>query len=468
MNRLFRFSVAALLLCCSSALAATRTYDAEASAVPQIDSITVANTWAAGDTGSVTIGNATITFTCGADTTTTAQVASVIRNMINATSIDNNLVGAETRTAAGQLVGEFRDVEAVIDPANTSKVLVRSRVAGVPFFAVGGSTLTVAESTAGSGTLTAASVQAATGPWHWNNAKNWSDNTAPVNDDTAVFQATANGPKYGLPNGSLEVTLNVYQDFTGDIGLPFKNALGYSEYRQRYVRLDDAGSGTNIQHRFGLESTRGAGSPRIHVKHTAVACTTYVYATGTPASGEYALNLCCGHASSVLSVLKGSVNASSQDGQTAAYAVLNVGHSGNPASDTNVTALANISGALEVSGGTVLVGSSNAMAAYVQRGGTVRFQNQTGTITAFTGTGGTTQWASTATITAMELDGGTFDASYDTNSSFTITAADVYAGSTFKDPYSNASSSDFQLRCEPGEVKLELGGTSNGPIDIDL
>jgi hypothetical protein len=171
-----------LLALASRAAAATTYYVGQAADVPQIDSIVVGGTWAAADTVSVKIGNATLTVTLGSDTTATATIAQAIVNAINATEIGNSLVGAEMRNAAGQKLGEFRDVEALIDPANTSKVLVRSKVAGVPFYDVADVaapfTLAASKSSA-AGTVTVASVQVATGREWWNAAANWSAGSAP-------------------------------------------------------------------------------------------------------------------------------------------------------------------------------------------------------------------------------------------------------------------------------------------------
>src|SRR3970282_1136366 len=182
----------------AEASAATREYLAQAAAVPQIDSITIAATWLQGETASVQIGNSTLTVTTGSDTLTTAQVASVIANAINASSIDGSKVGKELRSAAGQLLPELRDVEAVIHPDNTSQVLVRSKVAGVPFGTPTGGNMTVTE-TSTSGTATRADVQAATGPWHWNNTANWTGAILPATGDDLVFAQGTYGPKDGLP-----------------------------------------------------------------------------------------------------------------------------------------------------------------------------------------------------------------------------------------------------------------------------
>ena len=432
-----------VLFLATLAQAATRTYDAEAAPVVQIDKITVAGTWAAADTGSIVIGNSTLTFTCGSDTTTTAQVATVIKNAINAPTIDASLVGKETRSAAGQQLGEFRDVEATIDPADTAIVRVRSRSAGVPFYAVGSSTLTVSESTAGTGTLTAASVQAATGPWHWDNATNWSANTLPVNDDTAEFKNTANGPKYGLPNGALEVTIEQHNSFTGPIGLQPINALGYSEYRQQWARLNDAGTGTNIAHRYGLGT--GPGSPWIAVRHTLVKCTPVVYGTGQPAANSKALNIVCSEATSELTVIKGSVDASTQDGTTAGWAALRCGSLGGGPQDSDVRYTGPATTFYVMGGKAVIESIASGSPNLWTYGGVTRVTNCSATWPVVNMFGGTIEWVSTGTLSQLQQRGGSvFDASFDRRA-LTITAHDFFGPAVFRRPQGALTWGDVTL-----------------------
>ena len=427
-RRLFAFFAFFVAILCSVAAAATREYDAEAAPVAQIDSIDLGGTYAAAESISVTIGNSTLTVTLGSDTTTLSVIATALKNAINAPTIDGSLVGAEKRNAAGQLLPEFTDVEAIIDPADATIVLVRSKVAGVPFGTPAGGNMTVSEASA-SGTITRASVQAATGPWHWDNATNWSGNTLPVNDDTVVFRDTTKGPKFGLPNGSLEVTVNEYQSFTGPIGLALSNANGYTEYRQAYVRLDDAGTGTNILHRFGLGP--GSGSTLINLRHTAVKCTPVVYGTGTPTAPAKALNIVCGESTSTITILKGSVHCGTQDSTNQGWAMINIGSSGTQATDVDAFVGApGGSGTLYMFGGTVLC---HSIANVQQLGGTLRIENTSSGGLAFELFGGKLIWAGSGTITSLEIDGGDFDNGQNAQAS-TVTSTTTRRGA-LRDPF---------------------------------
>jgi len=446
-------------LVASQLFAATVEYVAKAGARPQIDSITVSGTWAAGETGTVTIGNSSLIVTCGTTTTTTSQVADVIKRAINATQIDGNLVGDESRSFAGQLVGEFRDVEAIIDPTNTSRVLVRSVKAGVPWGTPGASggpisAMTVAD-TAAAGALARASVQTATGPWHWDNATNWSGGAVPANNDTVVFAGTKDGPKYGLPDDALEVYINQYQSFEGWIGLPLlnmENGVTYSEYRQRFVRLNDAGAASDAPHRFGL-GVSGKGSSCINVRQKLISGSPVVYNTGPPLrEGLYALNICCTVTTSSLNVLAGSVDFSSVDGSTSAYGTYT--QTGGTA--RGIKAI-DSSATVKMHGGTCLLGSTTGIGTVSVRGGTARFENQTGTVANMEiYPAGTVEWASTGTITGLTIMGGTFDARGNAGT-FSVGTVGLWNKPKYLDPYKRTNvTGNITLYGDPS-AELQFG-----------
>jgi hypothetical protein len=280
-----------------------------------------------------------------------------------------------------------------------------------------------------------------------------------VNDDTAVFRNTVNGPKYDLPNLVLEVTVEQHNNFTGTIGLPPLNPLGYSEYRQRYARFDDAGTGTNIAHRFGLGA--GPGSPLINIQHATVKCSPIVYATGVPAKDTQALNIVCTANTSTLNVLGGSVDYSSQDGVTSAF--LTVLQSGG---DTRGVNGHTAGAAFGFSGGTAVVGGNVAIGAITTYGGTLRIENQTATISTLKGYGGMVYYPSTATITTLSLDKGTFDASANMGG-LTITATEIYQGSKLLDPFRRIIfTAPINLHFDPSP-ELQFGARAGSPIMID-
>ncbi len=198
----------------------------------------------------MTINGKDVIVTVGATGTSTANVAIAIKEAWESyTRLDGTSTTDSTSNAGGQEFGEFAEASASVAG---SVVTIVANKAGRPF------TLTVTEATAGTGTATGAVATTATGKNFWNDTDNWDGGAVPVNDDIVVFRDSNVSCKYGLPNASLEVTLQVWMSFTGEIGLPRINdengdpAKQYYEYRQRYVRLDDAGGGTTRDCRMFL------------------------------------------------------------------------------------------------------------------------------------------------------------------------------------------------------------------------
>lgn len=443
-----------------SAAADTQTWIGNAHDVKQIDTITVAGTWAANDTVTLTINGKDIVVTIGSEVTTT-QVASAIKNAWNASArLDGSGSPNASSNAGGQEFGEFSEAVAT---SSSSIVTITANTSGKPF------TLAVTEATVGDGTATEATSQAATGKHFWNNLDNWDTGAAPVNDDVLVFRDSNVSCKYGLPNGSLEVTIQQYQTYTGELGLPRVNVDNqpkpYFEYRQRYVRLDDAGGGTDIAHRFGI-GQGGTGSPLINLRHTAVKCSPVVYNTGTPLGnrpGTKALNICATVNTSTLNILNGSVDFSSQDSQTTAFVIVNqaLGDS------SGIDGLYTVGAVAQVSGGRMLIGGSGAIATIYARGGTLRLQNQTGTITTLQIHGpGVVEYESTATLATLYLfSGGTFDAR-PAQAAFTVSNAGVYQGAKYLDPYARTvAPTNFFLYTDPSD-SLQFGASITGGIQI--
>lgn len=433
-----------------------------AHSVKQISTITIANTWAAADTCTITINGKDLVITCGSTTTTTALVATAIKEAwmaagrLDGTSSSSNA----TSNFGGQDFGEFREMTATVSSSVVTLVAV---TAGKPI------TLSVAENTAGSGTATLATPQAATGKWYWNNIDNWSGGAVPVNDDVCVFKESDIPCRYGLPDGTLEVTIEVWRSYTGEVGLPAINrdeaSYPYPEYRQRYVRLDDAGTGTNIAHRFGLGQD-GMGCRLFNVKHSTVKCSPIVYWTGTPSAervGTKALNICCTANTSTINIVNGSVDISSQDGSTSAFADITQ-TAGDSRSVTGLVAAADVT----ISGGTMLVGGTPALDAVKCRGGVLTFEGQAGTITTMHVLNlGTILMNSTGvTVTTLAVfDTGTFDARGNAGG-FTLGTTTIHKGGKFLDPYRRTTiGSAFKLAYDPAP-ELQFGAEAVNTITV--
>jgi hypothetical protein len=255
------------------------------------------------------------------------------------------------------------------------------------------------------------------------------------------------GFKYGLPNGSLEVTLQVWMSYTGPIGLPPINAENaskpYPEYRQPYLRLDDSGTGTDIAHRLGLGKD-GNGSPLINLKHSTIKCSPIVYNTGSPQiSGKKALNICCTANTSTLNIINGSVDFSSQDGSASAF--LTVKQTGGDS--RGITAIHTTGGSLTLSGGSTVIGGSGDIDGITAYSGNLRLEGQTGTVASLTIDGASVDVASSLAFTACSLFSGSLDLRNDAGT-VTFTQLNWYGGA-FHDPYIRRSVTTFTIYFEP-------------------
>jgi hypothetical protein len=233
------------------------------------------------------------------------------------------------------------------------------------------------------------------------------------------------------------------------------------------VRLDDAGIGANIQHRFGLGSS-GDGSNLINLRHSTLTCSVIVYATGTPQiTGTKALNIACTANTSTISILKGSVMIGAQDGVAPDWASISIGHTSSQSLDADVDASNShtSSTVITINGGSVLLGSTST-ATITVNGGTIRVENQSGTVTAISIFGGIVQWANGGTITAFVLQGGGLDLSYGTDE-VVITDGQIHAGSTFRDPYRRRNiGNTVEVKCELDDATIELGASDANPVSI--
>jgi len=188
---------------------ATKYWIGRAAAVAQVSTITVGGTIAPGDKFSVTINGKSVTFT--ATTTTIAHVVAGLVDLLNATT-------------APIEHGELTWV------ASSPTIVGTADVAGVPH------TITVSETGAAS-TLAIATTVAATGPNFEDNPENWVGGVAPTTDDYLVFDSGSVSVKYGWvkPADSDPFSQRkILPGYTGNIGLPATNELGYPEYRQRW------------------------------------------------------------------------------------------------------------------------------------------------------------------------------------------------------------------------------------------
>jgi len=352
---------------------ATKRWVGGARAVAQVvsGSIDSVDATPANNTFTVTIGNVAISV---AGVTSAAATAAALVSALNASTHPYFAAITWANPSSGTITGT----------ADT---------AGVPF------TATLSKSGAGTGTVTNFSTStAATGPNHWDQAANWSDNAVPADSDVIYIES---GPSicWGLDQNALTLNeLHVLQTYTGRIGLN-RTVFATSsdgattsdaapEYRDHYLKLgaDLITIGNNLN-----SSATPNGSSRIKINNNQNAASTcIVYNTGasTADAGMPAFRYLVAHASAELYVQ---------------FAPQGVGVAADAPGETSTLSKIHISDTTQTS--RVITGAGTTLTTWIQSGGTNLMQLA-------------------ATLTTLELAGGILT----TEGDYTITTATVADG----------------------------------------
>lgn len=418
-------------------------------AVPQVSTITIANTWATSDTVTVTINGKALTVTVGA-IVTTAGVAAALK----AALAGDALVGDESRTTTGDQIPEFKEFTATV---NGSVVTLTGLTAGLPF------TFTASESTAGSGTATGATTTAATGPNHVDNVKNWSQGSLPVDTDDVVI-ATPVSLLYGLDAlasvtpGSLTIPASFWA--TGArIGLPKIHGTGssaYNEYRALSLQFDGTAAG-----QIGTATDGGNGGSNgqtfINIDFGTGDVDLTVHRTGTPADptrpAVCLVMLPSSVANAKLEVISGSVGVGFY-GETC-KALPRIGYRTNVIGDSNVIFGTGVTfgSTFEMSGGTVTI--NTATTAINKTGGELTI-NGTGAHPIVDNFAGSLYYNSTGALGATRIKtGGLLDFSRDMSAKTVSTTVQMVKGSELRDPHGVVSSLALNpMNCRLSEVTV--------------
>lgn len=423
-------------------------------AIAHKDTITMANTFAATDTVTVTINGKDLTVTLGTDVTTT-QVATAVKEMINGDTQTGT--GDHTFSTTGNLVGEFARLTAT---SSGAVVTVTADDAGVPF------TMTATESTAGTGTATRASSVANAGPHVLTTVDNWSGDAVPVDGDDLIFDGgSSSDVLYDLGGLAIQpASVTITSDFTGKIGLPKTNVddpnLPYDEYREDQLTFaNDTGTAATT---VNIGDGTGQGSQRIKIDFADCdTVTANIYGnssrleTGTPVillNGTVSTN--------ILNVYRGDVGWSFYEGDTGHLATIRVGYIDNQAGDAAVVIGNDCDlgdATITMSGGVLTTNSANGTGSVTIFGG--EFTPRSGAHAAITVDEGTCFYRSTGTLTTLAIGGGgTADFRRD-NSGRTVTNASINAGGTYLDPFKTVTLSnglDFN-RCSVADCTVDFG-----------
>lgn len=438
---------------------ATRRWLGAAKPVRQVDTITVANTWATSDTVTLTINGVDLLITIGS-LVTTDQVATTIKQAVNGETLTDTsaTVSPTIADGGGQALAYFREITATVASSVVSLTGGQTGDTDKPF------TLSVVEVTAGTGTAVEATATTATGPHFFSDADNWSGATVPVDNDDIVFDSGAVSCKYGLSPAIQPASVTVTSDYTGQIGLPEVNedssSYPYAEYRTKYLTFDSNAVTTTYDMGRGV----GVGSRMVRIDAGAGQILWNQTGAGQRLkTGIPAMLLIGSNASNEVNVVSGDLGIAFFEGETAHVATLRVG-------------AGVVSGAKCVCGD----GVDLANAAIVQNGGTAEINSATGSGTIVVGQNGTLYVKGTGAHASIDVEpggkvvyqsngtigtlcrvqsGGTFIRYADLRAATITPAVQLYKGSIFQDPNGVLTyTGGLKLNgCTVDDVTLDVG-----------
>lgn len=444
-----------------------------APAIRQVTTLTVANTWATNDTATVTIGGKSLVVTVGTSATT-AAVATDVAEAIDATSETSSPLGAGyKRSAGGQTIPEFVDVDA---EAVGSIVYVSAVEAGVPV------TITSSESTAGTGTIVAATATAATGPNFLDNPANYTDDTLPEDDDDLYIDQGDVDILYGLSyffDNDIDLKWVVTNDYTGQIGLPPTRDASppYAEYRlPRYLNA------RGFNHSFSLLPGLSGNTTgrKLWISFSGMTgMNVNILAKRGSANGTAPTVFIAGADNTTftnkLTIASGCVaveprDANSQLGFEAAFSSIDIGGSSSSTTDPIVTFgplmnWAEAANGTRITGGTVFSEATPENATDFSNvtitGGSLEIKalDPAADSESFTVyKGGTLYLSSNNNFAEIVLFGGTFNSSRVTSG---LPATDTgviraYAGSVINDPKGVFVDEVHCIGCKPTDITLDL------------
>ena len=408
-------------------MSSTILWRGDSASVAQVDTLTISGTVGATDVYALTVNN---------------KVLSVLANTTVAATAAQNIVAAWNALLASA-APEFAEMTAAYTTGGS--LTITADTAGKPF--------TLSIGVTGTSTFAQVHTTASSGPADVSVAANYSGGVLPTNGDTLIFQNTANPALYGLSSLSAITlaSLQVFQSFTGTIGLPRNSGSGstsYLEYRPQYFQI----GATQVILGFGA----GSGSGRIKLDFGSVQMTTQIFNAGSQAENSIPAILLKGtHASNALTVLKATVGVAYFAGEVSTLATLSMGYVTSVNGDASIYCGSGTTLTIVTQAGGRLTVWSN-VTTLVQYNGTVAVE---GAATLGTATiGGTLLDQSTGTITTLTLLGkGVYDHSNSLTAK-TITTFTMNTGAVYSDPYHVVTLTNGILLsgCRPEDVTINL------------
>jgi len=398
-------------------------WEGKAIPVKQESTITIAGTWVAADTVTVTMNGKALTLTVGTDVAVTA-VALGIKEMWNGTAQSQTGYSA---SETGDNVPEFAEVTA--DSSAGVVTLVADSTVGKPF-----TVATTKVSTAG--TVADATTVNADGPHQLDSDNNWDTGSAPTGADDVVWDDGFVDVLYGLDAfAAIQFnSITIEKGYTGKIGLPLVNVDGtpYPEYRERYCKMHTTGSTCNVN----VGGGDGTGSSRLFFDFGSGQVAVNVTDTATPEATDTPTFTFIGtNSSNTLTITKGSVGCAVIAGEICDVANISTSFDSNQASDVDLVLGPGVdmnSTVITQNGGTIVNECSDTLPELDLLAGI--FTHRGGPLTLANCEGGTLSYETDQTLAELIVgSNATADFSKDLRSK-TVSKADVFENGTIKDP----------------------------------
>ena len=336
--------------------------------------------------------------------------------------------------------GEFQEITWT---DNTTYIGFEVNEAGRP--------VTVA-SAASAGSLTTAATVTNASPNDINDAQNWSGNTVPGNNDTALFDTGAIDALWNLDALSAVTGLTVIRrrSYKGRISLPVYNENGtpYYEYRATEF-LSDGGT-------FTLEQRADDPVASLKFNHGSTAGTLTLIGEGKGALGDEQAWVRGTSAASVYNVQQATLAIAPEVNSTANVATIRCQDSTVRCGQGTAfaTSIVNHNSEIEV--------NSNLPAAYTQTGdGAVSWVRGTATGSSPDVEDGVMHYMSSGTLTTPTIGSdATLDFSLDNRTRTISGTVQLYKGATYNDPASSTYAGGLAYKCNgctSQEVTVNLG-----------
>lgn len=282
-----------------------------------------------------------------------------------------------------------------------------------------GSSLTAG---AGDETIALTSIVTPTGPNWYSEANNWTGGAVPSSGDTILFESNDVDCLYGI-NASVpqNMTIRVLGSYTGKIGLPVWNSLGYYEYRDARLCIG-SGSGTVT---LAVGQGDGDGSTRLRFNTGAATTTIDVFKTDQADDDTTRAFDWIGTGTNTVRVHDGQCAIAPYDAEAATVATLTVSENGD-----TLVGPGGICTAV-TSQGDLLIRSALQTSLTINDGTTASYGSlNSATVTV---TGGTWESHNSGTATAVTVGPGDIDCTDDYTAK-TFTTLTLKQGATVSDP----------------------------------